>query len=990
MSGLKPPMTPVSMGSLPTPTAHVLPSPSKSGLGAASSTLTNTSGTSPYRNSNSQLSASQKLRPEHAVVFVFDATYLTREMFFKVTAKGGSLEGIMRRLVENGKQALRAQKHLEGISAAKTASNAVNVDGGGDQGKGKGRANEDEGFEPYRDFIIALPLLLGYFKSARDLSPEMSSAGPLAGIKFGFDDNVPSGTSGDQDWLEEFGIAVSAEEESVKAESKPVALPSNDGSTQCLLKGMVAALELFDIQSHHPFVVPDFTGNKSTKGTTPSPFPAGKQLAGASALTPQTRPSPLLSALHLTPTSSRIPRRSGQSGVDETGRTDTYLIVFAGKDPHYVGEFPSVQSKPNGPDSARSTRINTLKDPTSDVLTGLPSPSPSPEEKRSRSDVKAAAIAPRTLRQTVRENRCRIYDGFGWEQVLEAVCRRDVAFGWVILQSEDVATTGDAEDGVLAKLFEALKERPQGKRRAFRVEGPWWTAKDGEKAMFKGLNAARMVKPEIETKIAADTEKNANEQDMANEAKRFKADAAAAAAAARVGTPTGLPFPSPVIPSVPGQPGSASGNNLTPQQMAALQQARAQALLQRQQAALQRSTLANANSVPNNIGQNPAPGNGTSAEQARNINQLKQATLATTAPVAGAGAQGLPATQGILHMQALQHELIRQQQAQLQAKQQQQLKSLPQAASATGDTQNAGPNAVSANNPVKSLSGPSVRPQGPPMNARPAGEIVIWKGKISTQPSRFQQDAKARDAAPSVAALISTKNGKADDFLPAQWPTGYLTITGARKLDVLELQNMARKGICRFVEFRPFVEDGGDVAKNAFMVQQFANKLANSALQRVANDEIEKMFIYHFGPLQGGGVVLVPHRGQPNAPYRLLGACFFTSPIPATLGPLPVAKPADQAQKGIPGQATPPIPAQASMGMMNPMGKPSMLGLQPPAQIRPPMPVSQAPPIPMNNAPMPMSNPSAMESSLNDLTPEQIQMLMNQLQQMQGDGSLMT
>jgi hypothetical protein len=140
-------MTPVSMGSLPTPTAHVLPSPSKSGLGAASSTLTNTSGTSPYRNSNPQLSASQKLRPEHAVVFVFDATYLTREMFFKVTAKGGSLEGIMRRLVENGKQALRAQKRLEGISAAKTVSNVVNSDGGGDQGKGKEKANEDEGFE---------------------------------------------------------------------------------------------------------------------------------------------------------------------------------------------------------------------------------------------------------------------------------------------------------------------------------------------------------------------------------------------------------------------------------------------------------------------------------------------------------------------------------------------------------------------------------------------------------------------------------------------------------------------------------------------------------------------------------------------------------------------------------------------------------------------------------------------------------------------------
>ncbi|KAI5455043.1 hypothetical protein NCC49_002316 [Naganishia albida] len=514
--------------------------------------------------------------------------------------------------------------------------------------------------------------------------------------------------------------------------------------------------------------------------------------------------------------------------------------------------------------------------------------------------------------------------------------------------------------------------------------------------MFKGLNVPRMAKPEIETKIAADAEKNANgkrpwpvsasplEQDMANEAKRFKADAAAAAAA-RVGTPTGLPFPSPVIPSAPGQPGAPNGNNLTPQQMAALQQARAQALLQRQQAALQRSTLANVNSVPSNMGPNAAAGNGAMSEQAKNISQLKHATMATAAPVAGAGAQGLSATQGILHMQALQHELIRQQQAQLQAKQQQQLKSLPQAsnASTTADAQPSVGSQLSTGPAAKPVSGLPVRPQGPPTNVRPAGEIVIWKGKLSTQPSRFQQDAKARDAAPSVAALISTKNGKADDFVPAQWPTGYLTITGARKLDVLELQNMARKGICRFVEFRPFVEEGGEVAKNAFMVQQFANKLANSAL----------MFIYHFGPLQGGGVVLVPHRGQPNAPYRLLGACFFTSPIPATLGPLPVAKPAETAQQKGTAVQPPANPAQAPTGMVNPMGRPQMpsLALQPPAQIRPPpMSVPHAPSVPMNNPPMPMSNPSAMESSLNDLTPEQIQMLMNQLQQMQGDGNLMT
>lgn len=81
--------------------------------------------------------------------------------------------------------------------------------------------------------------------------------------------------------------------------------------------------------------------------------------------------------------------------------------------------------------------------------------------------------------------------------------------------------------------------------------------------------------------------------------------------------------------------------------------------------------------------------------------------------------------------------------------------------------------------------------------------------------------------------------------------------------------------------------------------------------------------------------------------------------------------------------------------MMNPMVNPHMRppALQAPAPIRPPMPMQQQQQqqaIPMNNPPPPqtMPNPS-MDAGLNDLTPEQIQMLMNQLQQMQG-GSLMT
>ena len=242
---------------------------------------------------------------------------------------------------------------------------------------------------------------------------------------------------------------------------------------------------------------------------------------------------------------------------------------------------------------------------------------------------------------------------------------------------------------------------------------------------------------------------------MATEAKRFKADAAAAAAA-RVGTPTGLPFPSPALPGIPGQNGAGSAN-ITPQQLAALQQARAQALLQRQQSALQRSTMANAANVPGNMAQNPALASGAAGDQAKNINQLKQATLAAAPPVAGAGAQGISATQGILHMQALQSELIRQQHAQLQVKQQHQLKSLPQAANANVAAAGNAPGGPSAaNSATKAMAGPAVRPQASPANPRGAGEIVIWKGKISTQPSRFQQDAKAREGKQRSVAVDET------------------------------------------------------------------------------------------------------------------------------------------------------------------------------------------------------------------------------------------
>lgn len=78
-------------------------------------------------------------------------------MYFKLTAKGGSLEGIMRRLVDNGKQSVRVGKASDGPTSAAKAS----VKEAADQGKGKGRANEDEGFE-VRYISVIFALLLHY------------------------------------------------------------------------------------------------------------------------------------------------------------------------------------------------------------------------------------------------------------------------------------------------------------------------------------------------------------------------------------------------------------------------------------------------------------------------------------------------------------------------------------------------------------------------------------------------------------------------------------------------------------------------------------------------------------------------------------------------------------------------------------------------------------------------------------------------------------
>jgi hypothetical protein len=367
-------------------------------------------------------------------------------------------------------------------------------------------------FQPYKDFIIALPLLLGYFKSARELSPDNALDAPLSGIAIGFDGDLLPEMEEDCEWLNEYGINPVAGEEDVKRESPTVSYSRHlEGSSQCLLEGTVAALELFDIQKNHPFVVPDISTPSRTKGSTPSPFPHGKQLTnGSSALTPQSRPSPLLSTFHMTPTKSRG-AKDGQSREADGQMVDTYLIIFAGKDPSYAGTFEPLRPRAASTSNLPSASKTTLKDPRSDVLTGLPSPSPSPEDKHSRPSIKSNSTdSSRARPQTVVENKSQIYDGFGWNQVLEELGRRNIAFGGVIVPDTEDASE-QPKDGILTKLYEAIKVRPQGKKyREFLAETAWWGPKNGERAMFKGLNPARVVKSEIEMRITIDPEKNVN------------------------------------------------------------------------------------------------------------------------------------------------------------------------------------------------------------------------------------------------------------------------------------------------------------------------------------------------------------------------------------------------------------------------------------------------------------------------------------------------
>lgn len=209
------------------------------------------------------------------------------------------------------------------------------------------------------------------------------------------------------------------------------------------------------------------------------------------------------------------------------------------------------------------------------------------------------------------------------------------------------------------------------------------------------------------------------EQDLANEAKRFKADAAAAASAQQLAKMAaqsqGVAAPVDRNQAILGGNTSAAAaavlglnGDYTPAQISAIQQARAQHLLKRKHSDAQKRAIAPMPIVNNN----------PTAQQFSTA-QLQQAALTLQNPGAGQPGGSLTGQQGVLHMQALQNEVLRQQAARTAA---------IQTDSGAGPAQ---PGAIRAVMP------PTGQPTTPSGGA--PREIPVWRGRLMSVPAASQQ-----------------------------------------------------------------------------------------------------------------------------------------------------------------------------------------------------------------------------------------------------------
>jgi len=212
------------------------------------------------------------------------------------------------------------------------------------------------------------------------------------------------------------------------------------------------------------------------------------------------------------------------------------------------------------------------------------------------------------------------------------------------------------------------------------------------------------------------------EQDLANEAKRFKADAAAAASAQQLAKMAaqsqGGVTPINRNQAILGGNTSAAAaavlglnGTFTPAQISAIQQARAQQLLKRKQSDAQKRAIAPM----------PITGNNPVTQQL-NAAQLQQAALTLQNPGAGQPGGSLTGQQGVLQMQALQNEVLRQQ-------------ALRAAASQTDSSANTVQSG--AIRPPAPQAGGSAQPTTP--SGTPLREAPIWRGRLMSVPASSEQ-----------------------------------------------------------------------------------------------------------------------------------------------------------------------------------------------------------------------------------------------------------
>lgn len=773
---------------------------------------------------------------QQAVTFLFDVS-LGRDVFKRMIQPNGTIANIIEGMIgsETNRQMIDAKDSKLRVSVIITASMPTSSvipfaasflsD---DLARTSTSVLYQRYFTPHLTFLAGLPLLSTFFPVISEENLQ------TVGMK------DPTGCGYDSQWIHDFGI----EADDHQTPSVSDSALEHEQLLQ-LTEGLVAALEMFDTHTRSPF-----------KTNVPSSLSAtsSKRLR-----TRSTVPSIRRSLFVVT----------GKDPVSHRDRTQNTMTEKLTKDQKYQIQPPAtvrglglVTPSLSPEDAQRQDLALSSNAPwqlpyDSNLETPMPTDTETATPCQSTSTFKQADTV--TV-FSMTGNLDRNFDHVDCLDLADQFAKREVAVALILTERDSASDLGLVE-----QLIQGARDRLI-QSKAVERKAAWWTQGMGYHVSLGGFASPEVVvdvPAAISTSII-ENDRNENgkrpissaasplEQDLASEAKRFKADAAAIQnsylmaksnvyhqqisrqftednKAAILGGNT----------SVATAAGLGLNGTCTPAQIAAIQQVRAQQALQNK-----RNDAHKRDGVPLTLPTSSIHGAPMS------IQELQQAAMTTQNLNAGQTST-LSAHTEILQMQALQQEVLRQQQA------------VKAATAATNGI------AMSAQGNTSAMDNTTITaPQGPQR------ETAIWKGKLLASSNIEKPELNA----PSVIVL-TMRGSDPETYMPKLWPApgSALALSSVRKLDMSAIQSLASKRQCPFVEFRAWVDsppgDPEAQQSNNRNVSTFAAKLANGNL----------MFIYQFGPIIGGGLAVVPHRSSQGT-YRLLGACFFTQPIPADFG----------------------------------------------------------------------------------------------------------